>query len=79
MKPEEIETYKFRAESLKQIGLILCTPISVSLLRILINELELITTFKDIKTYISCILFAIGFTMVNRALTIMDLIKEKLN
>ena len=78
MKPEEIETYKFRAESLRQIGLILCTPFAMTIFRVLIYELELIETSKDIKTYVSCLLFVLGFIIIDRAVFIMNLIKEEL-
>lgn len=78
MKTKEIETYKFRAESLRQIGLILCTPFAMTIFRILIYELKLIETFKDIKTYISCLLFLLGFIIIDRAVSIMNFIKEEL-
>ena len=61
VKPEEIESYKFRAESLRQFGLILSTPLGIDILKFFQSEISLSEAFLKLKTFIAFILAILGF------------------
>ena len=76
MKPEEIESYKFQAESLRNFGLAFCSPLSIALLKIIFHEI----TFEDMHIYetiILVVLFSIGFTFISRSVDIMVMLRKK--
>lgn len=76
MKQTELEAFKFKAESLKQIGFALCTPFSIVLLKILVAESKFFEMLLEIKLYICFVFFIIGFTCINKAFDIMDKVRS---
>lgn len=55
MKDIDLESYKFKAESLKQFGFVLCTPLSLTVLKLLLREYsinELIFTIELVLSFI---------------------------
>ncbi|NQY81268.1 MAG: hypothetical protein HRT47_13250 [Candidatus Caenarcaniphilales bacterium] len=76
MKPEEIESYKFRAESLRQFGLILSTPFGIEILKFFQSETNLFEAFLRLKTFIAFLLAILGFRIIDRALQILSEVKK---
>ncbi|NQY81139.1 MAG: hypothetical protein HRT47_12605 [Candidatus Caenarcaniphilales bacterium] len=75
MKLEEVETYKYRAESLKQVGFALCTPFSILLIQAI--PLQDWVALQSVGFVLTAIMFTSGFLFINRSLTIMDLIERE--
>ena len=71
MNDLDLESYKFKAESLKQFGFVLCTPLCLLILDIIMRKLNLINFLFNLETYVALTLFLLGFTMINRSLDIL--------
>ena len=70
MKIIDLESYKFKAESLKQFGLVICTPFSIIVLKILLREFNLNELIFTIELALSFIFFILGFILINRSVDI---------
>ncbi|NQY81255.1 MAG: hypothetical protein HRT47_13185 [Candidatus Caenarcaniphilales bacterium] len=71
MKPEEIESYKFRAESLRNFGLAFCSPFGIALIKIIFHEVR----YQSLNTYeiiIILTLFVIGWSFIDKSAQIMN-------
>ena len=71
MKLEEIESYKFRAESLRNFGLAFYSPLGIALIKIIFHEIR----YQSLNTYeiiIILILFVIGWSFIDKSAQIMN-------
>lgn len=73
MEQEDIETYKYRAESLKQIGVALCSPLAMVIVQILLRLQKIGNLLVYMEFYIACIMFILGSIFINRSIEIMNL------
>ena len=74
MRLEELETFKYRAESLKQVGFALGTPFSVLLIQVI--PLQNWAALQRVGYVFTAVMFIGGLLLINRSLTIMNLIKK---
>ena len=71
MKPEEIESYKFQSESLRNFGLAFYSPLGIALIKIIFHEIR----YQSLNTYeiiIILTLFVIGWSFIDKSAQIMN-------
>ena len=76
MKPEEIESYKFQAESLKQLGFALCTPFAIVSVKFFAFEMKLVQIVSDSRSFVFISLFIAGLRLILRSVEIMIKLRE---
>ena len=68
----DMESYKFKAESLKQFGFVLCTPLSLVILKAIISEICFMKFIMSIEALFAFTFFIFGFIMINRSVDILE-------
>ena len=75
MKPEEIESYKFRAESLRNFGLAFYSPFGIALIKIIFHEIKF-SSLNIYETILVITLFIIGLSFIDKSAGIMNKLIE---
>ena len=71
MNDLDLESYKFKAESLKQFGFVLCIPLSLTVLKLLLREYSLNELIFTIELVFPFIFFIFGFILINRSVELL--------
>ena len=67
------DSEKFRAETHKHIGYLLCTPLALDLLHLLVDS----QAIKTVDCFVEFCLFVVGYLMINNSYVIMRKRDEK--